>query len=29
MEDIEYVLWLDNQPCYREMRENVGVSQCK
>jgi len=25
MEDFEYTLWLDDQPCYREMRENMGV----
>ena len=25
MEDFEYVLWLDDQPCYREMRENRVV----
>jgi len=25
MEDIEYCKWLDDQPCYIEMRENRGV----
>jgi hypothetical protein len=29
MEDFEYTLWLDDQPCYIDMRENIGVSHYK
>lgn len=29
MEDRDYTLWLDDQPCYREMRGDSVVSQYK
>ena len=29
MEDYDYTLWLDEQPCYREIRGDRVVSQYK
>lgn len=29
MEDFQYTLWLDDQPCYRELRGDIGVSPYK